>query len=596
MRDLRDIYESARVSIPLRIFPERNSLLCWEDFDERVHCELDVLQERIVLALGGAEQMLANHHRVIDDFNRGVRDGVLAEPGQSPSSYSEALAHSPFQWGRAVGFRANGRSREELALIRQFTTATHLLAYEFRQLDLAFTKPVDFLMRNIGPARADEFGELGFAVPTLLNYRRKLIARIIEEPGFSFSEYHITQPCAPSHIEYLSHGIVALFDPDPKSWIRVAASFGLATLPFTDGTSLQSEHLQAPHKMAAVVASMPIAARTIVRRQMERIELARSWIGSSVGAIELAEEDRAPTTLWDVYQSTQAAVIRGQCSYLADVVANNIVRLLSERMEAELAPQDTRLGYLRRHLPAFTRGFDARSDRVVDVRAITSAQFGRKLSDGLRRFENGGLYIAGVSAALAELVETVNELHHTLGNITAFVRNVLLDHEETDLSRQLLNLFDEHAALAAELFGEHSQYEFFSRTQIQTRSPFDLLRRALFHVVQAVQPLNQHDDSVRAHLDDARGTLRRLAAPGDAHAAPVQEKKSAASSYYIAADQDPGSHLDPDEDLIMTAAKQFEREFEILTRVMRRIVHPLHMARMLNKQQASWRKRAALGG
>jgi len=586
MRDLGDIYESARVSIPLRVLPERNTLLCWNDLDERVHSELDVLQDRIFLALDGDEQMLVNHHRVIDDFNRGVSQGVLAGPGQSSPSPGEAITHSPFQWGRAVGFRAKGRGREELALIRQFTTVTRLLAYEFRQLDMAFTRPVDFLMRNVGPDRADEFGELGVAVPVLLDFRRELIARIIDEPGFSFSEYHITQACAPSHLEYLSQGIVALFDPEPGSWIRVAANFGLATRPFIDGTTLRSEHFQSPDKMAVVVASMPIAARMIVRRQMERIELARYWTGSDVGAIDLAQEDRAPTTLWDVYQSTHAAVIRGQRSYLADVVANNVARLLSEHMEAALAPQDTRLGYLRRHLPAFTRGFDARSERVVDVRAITSAQFGRKLSDGLRRFENGGLYIAGVSAVLAELGVTVNELHHSLDNIPAFARNVLFDHEETDLARQLSNLFDAHPTLAADLFGEHSQYEFFSRTQIQIQSPFDLMRRALFQIVQAVRPFDQHSDSTLAWLDGARSTLRRLVALGDTRAAPRPVQETAASSYYVA-DTHSGSGPELEESLTMTAARQFEREFETLTRVMRRIVHPLHMARMLNKQQAS---------
>jgi hypothetical protein len=198
------------------------------------------------------------------------------------------------------------------------------------------------------------------------------------------------------------------------------------------------------------------------------------------------------------------------------------------------------------------------------------------------RIENLRAKPAHASAALI----SCSYRNHALDNINAFVRNVLFDHEETDLARRLSHLFDEHPVLAAELFGEHSQYEFFSRTQIQIQSPFDLMRRALFQVVQAMQPFDQNGDSALARLDGARSTLRRLVALGDTCAAPTQMKETAGSSYYVA-DTHSGIGPEPEESLTMTAARQFEREFETLTGVMRRIVHPLHMARMLNKQQAS---------
>lgn len=504
MRQLGEIYESARINVPLRTFPERNALLAWDDLDERVRSELDVLQERILSALHGDHLLLASHHRVIGEFNRGVRSGVLADIGEAPPPGS-VQSRSPYEWGRIVGVQTKGRDLAGAPLITQFITVTHLLAYEFRQLDLAYRKPIDFLMRNIGPEHADEFGELVFALPILLNFQRELIARVVEQPGFSFSGYHVTQSPDPSHIEYLLHGMVSLFDPDPSSWTRVAANFGLGTRPFTDGTTLQSEHFQAPSQAAEVVANKPIAARTVIRRQMERIELARAWIGSSVATIEFGDEEDAPVTVWDVYQGTPAAAIRGQTTYFADIVANNVVSLLSEYVESALAPEDTRLGYLRRHLPAFTRGFDARSDRVIDIRAVESIQFGHRLSDGLRRFEDGGFYVGGVSQALAELGNTVNELFHAVDDFPSYVRNMLLANEETELAKLLIRLFDSYPKLLIDLFGEHLQFEFFSRTQIQTNSAFDMMRSVLFHVVQAMQP-HQQGDTVKALLASAKAT------------------------------------------------------------------------------------------
>ena len=588
MRALGDIYESARISIPLRTFPERDSLLPWSELDPRVRSELDNLQEWIFSALRSNEQLLSNHHRVINDFNRGVREGVLAESGVASVRAKGELSRSPSEWGRLLGRNANERGPEGMPQITQFITVTHLLAYEFRQLNLAYTRPIDFLMRNIGPERADEFGELVFALPVLLNYHRALVERIVNEPGFSFAAYHAAQSPQPNHLEYLSQGVVALFDPGPKSWTRVAANFGLATLPFNDGSTLHSEHFAVPEQSAELAAAKPIAAQTVVRRQMDRIELARSWVGSSVTTIEFEQQERAPTTLWDVYQETQAATIRGQSTYFADVIANNVISLLSRRVENSLAPEDTRLGYLRRHLPAFTRGFDARSDRVVDPRAIASVQFGRNLSDGLRRFEHGGLYVGGVSLALAELGETVNELYHAVDNFSSFVRNGLYGNDETELTEQLLNLFDTYPLLPEELFGENMQFEFSSRTTIETRSSFDLMRNVLFHVVQAVQPIDQESGTVLVLLDTARALLQRLIALGDACAAPSKAKPGGGRLYYVASEQRTPSRADQQQDAIIVAARHFEREFDTLTRVIRRLVQPLHMARMLRKTQASF--------
>jgi hypothetical protein len=595
MRQLGDIYDSARINIPLRAFPDRDSLLPWDELEPRVHSELDLLQERIFSALGRDELLFANHHRVINDFNRGVRKGVFAEPGATALRSAGELSRSPFDWGHLLGLSANERGLEGMPLITQFTTVTHLLAYEFGQLNLAYTRPFDFLMRNVGPERADEFSELAFAMPVLLNYHRALVTRIVNEPGFSFSAYHATQSPQPSHLEYLSQGVVALFDPGPKSWTRVAANLGLASLPFNDGSTLQSEHFAAPGQIAELAAAKPIAAQTIVRRQMDRIELARSWVGSDVATIEFEQEERAPITIWDVYQNTQAATIRGQGNYFADVIANNVVSLLSRWVENSLTPEDTRLGFLRRHLPAFTRGFDARSDCVVDLRAISSVQFGRNLSDGLRRFEHGGLYVGGVSSALAELGETVNELYHAADNFSSFVRNGLFSNEETELTDQLLYLFDTYPGLAEELFGENMQFEFFSRTIIETRSSFDLMRSVLFHVVQAMQPTEQEHDTVIALLANARSLLQRLVALGDVRAEPLKAGAGDDRLYYVAAEQRTPSRREQQQDAIVAVAQHFERDFDTLTRIIRRLVQPLHMARMLRKTQASFGRDYVMG-
>lgn len=596
MRQLGDIYESARISIPLRTFPDRDSLLPWGALEPRVRSELDELQERIVSALKHDELMLASHHRVINDFNLGVRAGVLAEPEVRSVRTGSKLSGSPFESGRLIGLNADERRLEGMPLIKQFITVTHLLAYEFHQLNIAYTRPVDFLMRNFGPELADEFGELVFAMPVLLNYHRALVERIVNESDFSFAAYHAAQSPQPSHLEYLSQGVCALFDPGSKSWTRVAANLGLAALPFNDGSTLQSEDFAAPGQIAELVAAKPIAAQTVVRRQMDRIELARNWVGSSVTTIEFEEQERAPTTLWDVYQGTQAATVRGQSSYFADVIANNVISLLSRRVESSLAPEDSRLGYLRRHLPAFTRGFDARSDHVVNMHVIRSVQFGRNLSDGLRRFEDGGLYVGGVSLAIAELGETVNELYHAVDNSSSFVRNGLFGNEETELTEQLLHLFDAYPVLLDELFGENTQFEFFSRTTIETRSAFDLMRSALFHVVQAMQPTVQERDTVHAMLEHARALLRRLTALGDTGGAePSIDKSDENRLYYAAQAPRTRSRSEEQQYAIVVAAQHFEREFDTLMRIIRRLVQPLYMARMLNKTQASFGRDYVMG-
>ena len=136
MRQLAEIYEGARVNIPLRTFAGRNTLLAWGDLDARVRSELDVLQERIFSALRGDHLLLENHYRVIGDFNRGVRRGILPEPGEAPPAGS-VHGRSPYEWGRIVGSRSSIRDEAGALLIKQFITVTHLLAYEFRQLNLA---------------------------------------------------------------------------------------------------------------------------------------------------------------------------------------------------------------------------------------------------------------------------------------------------------------------------------------------------------------------------------------------------------------------------------------------------------------------------
>ena len=289
-----------------------------------------------------------------------------------------------------------------------------------------------------------------------------------------------------------------------------------------------------------------------------RIELAQGWIGSDGPALEITDQSSAPVALWDVYQTTPAARIRGSDTYFGDLVASDVVHQASEYFESALPPEQTRLQFLRRHLPAFTRGFDSRYEGVVDLLALGSVARGRALSDSLRRFEKGGFYIGTVSDHLAELVSTINELHYANDNPVGFAIGQLSAIQETPLAECLVELFRDHSSLAEDIFQENAQYEFFSRTQIQTNSPFDLMRSALFHVTQGVQADQESDDEAEALMESARGSLKRLT--GMARAGSVPK--------------------------LLDAARLFEEGFDTLGRVLRGVLRPLQFARMLAKPPA----------
>ncbi len=589
MRKLSDIYESARINIPLRTFPERKSVPAWEDLDEQVCSELEILEKKVLSVLTADNQLLTNNQRVIGEFNRGVRKGFFADPQDiNPAETGNEMSLGPFQWGRGLGIRAKLGRETNPALIKHFITATHLLAYEFGQLDQAFSNPYDFLIRNVGPERADEFGELVFALPILINYRRSLLKGLLDAQEFSFTEHNATQVAAPSHIEYLEHGLIALFDPEPENWTRVAANFGLATRPFRDGQTMQSEHFQAPLQAAITLYNKPIAAHTVVQRQVKRIELARNWIGAQWTSFDIVEESNAPVTLWDVYKGTEAASIRGQDDYFGDLIASNSVSQLSEYFEDSIGEDDIRFSFMRMHLSAFTCGFDAHVESAVDPRAIVSAARGRAISDGLRRLENGGIYVGGVCKALQELGETMNELHYALENPVGFMRETLERNNETPIAACLLELFQHHPKLPEVLFSEDTEYEFNSRTQIQTNLPFDLIRSVLFHVTLAVRPTIESADDVKALLATARRHLGQLVNP--AASAPTRNRPTTPvkGRQQIILIREEVESVDTRPNEIVVAARLFKAEFDTLVRLIRNIVHPLHFARMLNKPNSAF--------
>lgn len=589
MRELSDVYESARINIPLRTFAERRSVPAWEELDEQVRCELEILEKKVLSVLAADDLLLTNNQRVIGEFNRGVRKGFFDEARDSLSREpANELSLGPFQWGRALGVRAKRDSATNPTLIKHFITATHMLAYEFGQLDQAFSNPYDFLVRNVGPERADEFGELVFALPILINYRRPLVRGLLDARDFSFADYHSSQSVAPSHLEYLDHGLMALFDPEPQSWIRVAANFGLSIRPFRDGQSLQSEHFQAPVQAATTLYNRPIASRTVVQRQVNRIELARTWIGTQWASIDMEEESSAPVTLWDVYQGTAAATIRGHDDYFGDLVASNLIRLLSEFFESSLGVNDTRFSFIRRHLSAFTCGFDAHVETAVDPRTFTSVARGRSMSDGLRRFENGGIYVGSVCKALRELVETLNELHYALEKPVGFVRAYLEANQETPIAARLLELFRLHPNLPVDLFSENAEYEYFSRTQIQTYSSFDLIRSVLFHVVQAAQPNQDSADEVQALLETARRHLAQIVQLSANEPQHAQAVKPVPGRQQISLAQERGEPKDTPPADIFATARLFKAEFDTLVRLMEQVVHPLYRARMLGKPNSAF--------
>ena len=64
MRELSDIYESARINIPLHVFPERKSVPAWEELDELVRSELGNLEKKILSVLDADELLLTNNQHV----------------------------------------------------------------------------------------------------------------------------------------------------------------------------------------------------------------------------------------------------------------------------------------------------------------------------------------------------------------------------------------------------------------------------------------------------------------------------------------------------------------------------------------------------
>jgi hypothetical protein len=227
-------------------------------------------------------------------------------------------------------------------------------------------------VRNVGPQRADELGALAFALPVLINYRRALVQQLLDDEEFSLAHYHANRPAAPTHLEYLTHGIVALFDRAPESWIQVAANMTLATLPFADGGRLQDEHFQAPEQAAQAVLAAPIAAWHAVQRQVERVLLAREWLSGDSRDLQLEFDTASPVTLWNVYQGMPGSRIRGADAFAGDVVASNTIYLISRYFESVIPAEQTGFQFLRRHFSAFTRGFDSRVEGVVDPQALAS--------------------------------------------------------------------------------------------------------------------------------------------------------------------------------------------------------------------------------
>ena len=564
MRRLSDVYESARVNIPLRQFPGRGSVPTWPDLDPSVRSELEVLKARVLAVVADDDALLASHHRVIGRFNRGLREGLLADSNDnSPDGEQvKAMSPGPYEWGHSVGRRASSGVRTDPTVTKQFVTATHLLAFEFGQLDQAYSEPCEFVERNVGPARADEYGELVFALRVLINYRRALVKKVIESPEFSFVAYHAQQPHAPTHTEYLTHGLVALFDPAPGSWKRAAANLGLAALRFNDGATMQSEDSHAPYEAALAISRRPIAAGTLVLRQVARIDLARSWIGSQDRLLDLLEEERRPMTMRDVYQTIAASVIRSGDNYFSDLVAFTLVHLISDHFENMIPADAVRNEYLRKHLSAFLKGFDRNYEGIVDPLAFASVSYGRQISDGLRRFENGGPLVGAVATNLTELGQTLKELHHALANPVAFILGRLEANQETPIAGRLLALFRARTSLPEELFGENARYEFFSRTQIQSNSAYDLMRSVLFHLTQAAERDLSSVHESHTLLLEAKKVLDRLVQLGSLASKSNQNRE------------------------IVETGQEFADNFDTLTRVLRGLVEPLRIARLLGKPQS----------
>ena len=260
MRELHDVYESARLSIPLRLFPARGMIPPWDELDESVHRELAELNDNVLSVPQQETRLLLSYQRVINEFNKGVRKGYLESAGIPESGNSDLSGKAPYRAGLIVGRRASRAITHDKGLAKQFITATHLFDYEFGQLHQALQAPFDFLTSNLSPDRSDELGDLAIALPMLINHQRDILKRVITDPGFSFSAYYISMGSAPLHLDYLEAGCVALFDPDPSNWQRVAACLGLASRPFGNGASLHAADHMAPEHAVATVLAKPIAA------------------------------------------------------------------------------------------------------------------------------------------------------------------------------------------------------------------------------------------------------------------------------------------------------------------------------------------------
>lgn len=590
-RSLTDVYESARLNAPAAVVPDRSTVLPWRDLDELVRDELEVLQGNILSVLSDDTRLLAAHHRVIAQFNRGLRSGFFDAGGGEPDKRDPtSFAQQPYQWGARVGQQARG-SQGALAAggeprtFTQFITATHLLAHEFGQLDKAHSDPFGFLRREVGPHRARDLGELVFALPVLLNYRADRVREVLAGSGFEFGEYRARLTCAPTQLEYLEHGLIALLDPREDSWIEVAACLGLATESFADGQTVLDEDHNAPLQAALAVVAKPITACTIVRQQFRRIELARKWTGKQHMRIESADDEETNATLWDVFELMPCAAIRGGEQRRSDLVAYELVRALADHLERNAQVGASRFSQLRRHLPAFARGFDERFEAALDARAIGTARIGAQVGEGLRRFASGERYVDTILSLLLDLDKAIRDLEHAAENPVDFAHKQLSANPESPISATLVRVMTEHPHMARELFQEHPEADFFSSTSIQTGSAFDLLRSALFHAIQSQSPYVTVEDDREEHRVESRRHLQKLVErsapqrpanrPGD-HGAP--------SRYSVVLTRE-GAGEPLDEQLDMhERAHRFLDEFESLMRVLKGVLDPLHVAFRLRRR------------
>ncbi len=587
-RSLTDVYESARLNVPVEAVADRSVAPSWSALDERVRYELEVLQGNILSVLSGDNsRLLATHHRVISQFNRGLRFGYLGST-EPPEERDRAIAgQQPFQWGERLGRQARASSGALTAggpsrVFSQFVTATHLLAYEFGQLDQAYSDPLEFVRREVGPQHAKAYGELVFALPVLLNYRAELVRDVlVAGRSFDFDGYHAAMPTAPSHLEYLEHGLVALFDPRPDAWIEVALDLGLAAKPFADGHTILDDSHNAPVQAALAVVTRPITACTLLRKQVERIELAREWGGWQQVSLEPSEEDEGDTTLWDVFELMPCATIRGGEQRPLDLVGYELVRALAAHLERSAAPGMTRFAHLRRHLPAFARGFDERFEAALDARAIATARIGAEVGGGLRRFGAGERYVDTTLELLRDLDKAVRDLEHAAERPVDFVRARLAENAESPVVSMLLETIEEHPQLAAELFQEHPERDFFSSTTIQTGSPFDLIRSALFHAIQAQSPHVAREDEREEHRGESRAHLVRLVERcTPRHRGGGQEHQR----YSVVLTRDSGSESLDEQMLMAERGKLLIARFESLERVLKGVLDPLHVAFQLNRR------------